>query len=245
MTECEHIADTLRSIATADGVDFFGVADISNACDAIVAQGGPDLADYPRAISIGMTLIHGIVDRLSAEPDNVTAELYRYHCYDLVNDMLDKTAFRLAGVLQADGSKALPVPAAPRAVDPDRLCGVFSNKMAAHLAGLGWIGKSCLLITAEVGPRARWATVLTDAPLEPTGSPMATRCGDCHACVDICPVNAFTGKAFSEDDNRDERFAAHDCNAHLRAMKAKTGHRICGLCLQACPHGKTGRRRTR
>lgn len=230
--------EALRDLATSQGMDFFGVADLSGAREAIVAQGGPELAAYPRALSIGKILVHDIVDRLSPEPDAVVAELYRYYCCDLVNDVLDRTALRLAGLLQTNGHRALPVPAAPRAVDSDRLCGVFSNKMAAHLAGLGWIGKSCLLVTPEVGPRARWASVLTDAPLTPTGSPMAPRCGECQACVDTCPAHAFTGEAFSPEDAREERFAAHDCHEHLRAMKEKTDHRICGLCVKACPRGQ-------
>ncbi len=37
------------------------------------------------------------------------------------------------------------------------------------MAGLGRIGKSCLLITPEAGPRVHWATVLTDAPMQVTG----------------------------------------------------------------------------
>jgi epoxyqueuosine reductase QueG len=34
------------------------------------------------------------------------------------------------------------------------------------LAGLGWIGKSCSLISPHFGPRLRLVTVLTNAPLK-------------------------------------------------------------------------------
>ncbi|MCK9565162.1 MAG: hypothetical protein M0Q43_03825 [Methanothrix sp.] len=69
----------------------------------------------------------------------------------------------------------------------ERVAVVFSHKLAAHMAGLGWIGKSCLLITPEAGPRVRWASVLTDAPMKATGYAMAERCGECRKCVDVCP----------------------------------------------------------
>jgi epoxyqueuosine reductase len=230
----------IKATVDAEGIDFFGIADLSSAHDAISAQGGAGIARYPRAVSIGIKLLNTIVDRLSTKPDRIVAELYRYHCYEIVNDILDKTAFRISSLLQAKGHAALPVPAAPHAVDLNRLCGMFSSKMAAHLAGLGWIGKNSLLITPEVGPRARWASVLMDAELTPTGSPLDSRCGECRDCIDICPVHAFTGKHFIPGESRDERFAAHQCDEYMRAMKEKTGHRICGLCMKVCPYGKRG-----
>ena len=89
---------------------------------------------------------------------------------------------------------AYPIPASQRN-GRDRMQSIFSHRMAAHLAGLGWIGKNCCLITPIAGPRVRLVTVLTDAPLPP-GSPMDSRCGDCTACVDACPPHAIKGRAF-------------------------------------------------
>ena len=87
----------------------------------------------------------------------------------------------------------------------DRQLGFFSHKLAAHLAGLGWIGKSCLLVTLEVGPRVRWASVLTDAPLM-AGEPLEERCGECRGCVEVCPAGAFSGRSFFFDEPRAARF---------------------------------------
>ena len=122
--------------------------------------------------------------------------------------------------------------------DDENICGIFSQKLAAHLADLGWIGKSCLLITSDHGPRVRWVSILTDAPLYPTGSPMEPRCGDCTACVDICPQHTFTGRIFYEDEPREARFDAAACDQYFREMEKKKGVAICGLCLYICPHGK-------
>ena len=54
----------IKCLAESWGADFFGVADLSSAQDAIVEQGGAMLAGYPRAVSIGIALIDSIVDQL-------------------------------------------------------------------------------------------------------------------------------------------------------------------------------------
>ena len=115
---------------------------------------------------------------------------------------------------------------------------MFSRKLAAHLAGLGWIGKSCLLVTPDNGPRVRWVTVLTDAPLKPTGLPMKPQCGECTACVDICPEHAFTGRPFNLKSLAKSSSMQLRATATLRSRKKKHGVAVCGLCLWACPHGE-------
>jgi len=130
--------------------------------------------------------LFSIADQLPRRDSLGVQRGYRHHCYDVINQRLDHLASRLSARIQRQGYRSLPVPAS-LIVDQERLMGLFSNRMAAHLAGLSWIGKRCLLVTPEVGPRVRWATVLTSAPLEPTGTPMEERCGHCEECVRICP----------------------------------------------------------
>jgi len=109
------------------------------------------------------------------------------------------------------------------------LRGVFSHKLAAHLAGLGWIGKSCLLITPSFGPRVRFVTVLTDAPLSP-GAPLNRKCGKCRACILACPVQAFKGVEFRATDPVETRFDRWVCEEYRRTHP-------CGLCVAKCPFG--------
>jgi epoxyqueuosine reductase QueG len=231
--------ERVQQVAEGMGVDFLGVADLSPAQEAIVEQGGARVAGFPRAISIGIGLLHPVVDALPRRAERAVAMHYRYHGYDLVNQRLDHVASRLGGLVQREGYRALPVPAS-QAVDEGRLCGLFSHKMAAHLAGLGWIGKSCMLITPEVGPRVRWATVLTDAPLAPTGGPAAERCGACRECVDVCPPQAYTGQPFRMGEPREVRFAAHKCDQYFEELEEAGGLPVCGMCLYVCPYGRRG-----
>lgn len=227
-----------KDLAERLGADFFGVADLSPAHDFILAQGGPMVAGYPRAVSMGIALPHSIVDQLPQRAQRAVALAYRAHAYDVINQRLDLIASQLSSFLQRDGHSTMPIPASSR-TDNERICAVFSHKLAAHLAGLGWIGKSCLLVTPQTGPRVRWATVLTDAPLQTTGEPMDQRCGDCAHCVEICPANAFTGKPFREDEPREVRYDAGKCDRYFAGMRDKDPRvAVCGMCLYVCPHGR-------
>ena len=226
----------LRTLALSLGADYFGVADLSSAHDFILEQGGERVARYPRAVAIGMVLQDSLVDLLP-DKDPEGAILYRHNSYDVVNQMLDQIGVRVANELQRAGHSAFPVPASKR-TDDKNICGIFSQKLAAHLAGLGWIGKSCLLVTPDHGPRVRWVSILTDAPLHPTGSPMEQQCGECTACVDICPQHAFTGRPFHRDEPREARFDAAACDRYFRELEQSCSVAVCGLCLYVCPHGR-------
>ena len=228
----------LHAIADSTGTDFFGVADLTPAHEAILEQGGPEIATYPRAVSVGLAIPHAIVDQLPQRADRMVTLNYRHHCYDVINQRLDLITSQISGTLQRAGHRAWPVPAS-QTVDEKRLCGLFSHKLAAHLAGLGWIGRSCLLITPQAGPRVRWATVLTDAPIPATGKPMEVRCGTCRQCVETCPAQAFTGEPFREAEPREARYDTRKCEQYLVRMRetnAKFG--VCGMCLYVGPHGK-------
>jgi epoxyqueuosine reductase QueG len=234
------LRDELQKLVDILGVDFFGVAELAVAREAIVEQGGGLPAEYPTAVSIGLALPTDIVDQLPNRKSVAVHTAYRHHAYDVINQRLDHLTSRLSAFLQKRGFRSLPVPAS-LIVDRERLMGVFSNKMAAHLAGLGWIGKSCLLITPEAGPRVRWASVLTTAPLEPTGKPLKERCGNCSECVDICPPRAFTGRAYRDEEHRDLRFDVHKCDAYFEQLKQEMVVPVCGMCLYVCPHGRNHR----
>jgi epoxyqueuosine reductase QueG len=225
--ELENLARYLRC-------DLFGISDLEIAHDFIETQGGQSVAIFPRAITIGIRLLDAVVDELCQHEDPSVLFTYR-GLYDSVNANLDRTVLLVAKKIQDIGYKAYPIPASQTS-NPTKLQGVFSHKLAAHLSGLGWIGKSCLLITRDHGPRVRLATVLTDAPLKP-GAPLASRCGDCKKCVDICPAKAFTGIPFKPSEPRDTRFKAHLCKEYTDRRAQILGEGLCGLCVYVCPYG--------
>jgi epoxyqueuosine reductase len=234
------LQEELKKIALDNGVYYFGVSDLSNEREFIVEQGGDELVSYPYAISLGIKLIHPIVDKLPFRNERSVALNYQLHAYDVINQRLDLIASILSSYIQERGHRVLPIPAAER-IDDEKICAQFSHKLGAHLAGLGWIGKSCLLITPENGPRVRWTTVLTDAPLTPTGNKLDERCGTCNECVKICPVQAFTGRNFDETEKRELRYDAKKCQEYFYEMKNNGQTPVCGLCLYVCPYGRKKR----
>ena len=128
----------LHDSAVTWGADYFGVADLTLARNTILEQGGIEITEYPRSISIGIALFHPIVNQLLRRHERAVAVSYRSHCYDIINARLDQIISRLSSVLQRGGHKAYPVPASKR-VDDDRICAVFSHKLSAHLAE-SWAG---------------------------------------------------------------------------------------------------------
>lgn len=222
------ITEELEKFARQRGADLFGVADLALAKDFVASQSAFSIEQFPRAVSVGMQLIDPIVDLHSPDERKVQS-LYWYHVYGVVTPALDLLAYDLTRWLTGEGFKAFPVPGSTP-YNYGELKGLFSHKLAAHLAGVGWIGKSCLLLTDRFGPRVRFVTVLTDAPLK-TGAPLDRPCGKCHVCIDACPVKAFTGVEFRADEGRELRFDVFKCSEYRREHP-------CGICVSSCPRGR-------
>ena len=229
------LRDALRVTASDLGIDLFGVADLSSVKDFVTRQGGSHVGGFPRAVSLGLRLVDDVIDELHNHQDLAVLSTYRV-LYNTVNNTLDHATLMVAKKIQDAGYRAYPVPASSVLKD-DRLVGAFSHKLAANLSGLGWIGRSCLLITPDHGPRLRLATVLTDAPLE-AGSPIPNGCGTCKSCVEVCPAKAFTGRAFDPSEPREARFEARKCNDYTEGRVEVFGNVNCGLCVHVCPFGR-------
>jgi epoxyqueuosine reductase len=240
----ETLQAHLRERAMAMGATYFGVADLSPARPFITAHGGDFLADYPIGISAGMVLADGVVDQLVQHHNGDVARTYCHHIYAVMAERLDQLAATLAFQIEQQGYNALPVPQG-RPYNQDRLAGLISHKLVAHLAGLGWVGKNCLLITKEHGPRVRWVTVLSDAPLASTAEPRehTDPCKSCNLCVELCPVQAFTGVEFRPADPVEVRFDRQRCRQYLRERTRIHGARVCGLCVYVCPQGWSMKRK--
>jgi len=228
-------SNVLEQKAKDLGARYFGIADLATAKEVIVEQGGEFLGTFPRAISIGIAMNDEIVNQLTRHKEPIIARTYDY-LYYTVNQSLDRIALRIGVTLSKRGFRYLLVPASNSA-DTKNIRGIFSHKLAANLSGLGWIGPSCLLITPESGPRVRWVTVLTDAPLE-TGAPITNQCGDCNRCVEACPPHAFTGRLFDPSEPREIRFNIQRCIDYRKHLEEKiSGVPVCGMCVNVCPVG--------
>lgn len=217
--------------------DYIGFADLRSYRDDLARFGGPVVGGYDSGISIGLAIPDPIVDFLPQRDDaNVSCE-YRIHGYEVLNQRLNLMASVVSSYLNGKGHRTLPIAVADR-TDEENAMPTVSHKMIAHIAGLGWIGKNCLLVTKRHGPRVRFVTVLTNAPLKTTDNPRAQQCGDCVECVNACPVKAIKGRNYAEGEEREERFDFLKCQAYFEALKKSRKYAVCGMCLYVCPCGK-------
>lgn len=241
----DSLQSELREQALALGATYFGVADLEPVRTFVTAQGGDWLGDYRFGVSVGIVLSDAVVDQLYQHVNRDIARTYYHHIYTAVAGMLDRTAATLAFAIERAGYRAFPVPASSPYND-ERMAGLISHKLAAHLSGQGWIGRNCLLITREHGPRVRWATVLTDAHLAGTGGARTTgdECRECTLCVDLCPAGAFTGIPFNPAEDVELRFRRSECRAYLSERGKAYGATACGLCVYVCPHGWSAKRKS-
>src|SRR6202043_949484 len=106
----------------------------------------------------------------------------------------------------------------------------------AAKAGIGWHGKSTMLIDEKLGTWFFLSEILTTLELPPD-PPARDRCGKCERCITACPTGAITAP---------HRVGARRCISYLTIelkgsipleLRPLIGNRIfgCDDCLDACP----------
>lgn len=213
------------------GADICGIADLRNIAGELHALYGHRFDGLTCAVSYGVYLPKRICDEVLEHPTHTYLAYY-----DIANALINQVGLKINNYLMKEGYETYPVPASQRLGAKDN--SIFSHRMAAQLAGIGWIGKSCNFVTEAVGPRLRLGTVLTDAPLT-VDTPMEERCGSCTLCTDICPAHAISGKNFDPADELSARFDFQKCDAFLTETRQTFGKRICGRCVAVCRYGRS------
>ncbi len=202
-------------------VDTFGIGDMSLYKGDLVGFDTPAKNALPRAIIFGLVLSKGVLDTVEDGPN----QLYLHH-YRQLNYRLDIIAYLLAREIEGKGYKAVPF-AASQVIDWQNQKGHISHKHIGVAAGIGWIGRNNLLVHPVFGSQARYNTVLTDMPLT-ADKPLERDCGECNACVGICPAGSIKKTPVLFDHK--------GCYEMLNRFRKERniGHHICGICVQAC-----------
>ncbi len=113
----------------------------------------------------------------------------------------------------------------------------------AQRAGLGWRGKHTLLLNRDAGSMFFLGEIFTDLPL-PTDEPQSAHCGECSACIDLCPTGAIVGP-YRLDARRCISYLTIELKESIPVeLRPLMGNRILGCddCQLVCPWNKFAQR---
>ena len=243
------VKEDLRELAKENEFDLFGVADIG----MLEATPFPDdrgmvkpsevMPDARSVIVLGKVLWDEgmnltVCSAGSGDFGGGSTDYYNFY-YNLVENLAWRYS---ASMSEIYGVRAVPSVA-------------VHLKVAAMLAGLGFIGHSTLVITPEYGPRVRWVAVLTDMfiePDEPFSRDLCAEqplCKERDRCIHACPYSAIIpgpsqGVKPGEKLVYDRCAVAHEFDvapageweAHIRRVTPR-GTMECTLCNLSCPYG--------
>jgi epoxyqueuosine reductase QueG len=231
----EDYTNDLLELSRNLGAILAGVADLKK-LSTLTTYPDDLLKNYTNAISIAVSIPTTIIDSITVESPG---EIY-VHFYKTTNSFLDHITFQISEKITDIGYISFAIPSS-LSIRNKRYFGHASHKAFAREAGLGWIGKNLLLISPQYGPRIRLATILTNVPLIP-GKPIVNQCGSCSACIDSCPVKAILISDFRDYPlDRSSNLKVKACNSRLEKFEKMShiGVSICGICIKACPFGRT------
>lgn len=117
------------------------------------------------------------------------------------------------------------------------------DRNVAWSAGIGWYGKNTNLLLPGQGSWFVLGTVVTDAPLEPTGPPVDDGCGSCNQCIDDCPTDAIIAPGVV-DATRCLAWIVQAGGSIPPAYREAIGDRLygCDDCQDVCPPNRTAAR---
>ncbi|MEN9625212.1 MAG: Epoxyqueuosine reductase [Pseudomonadota bacterium] len=165
----------------------------------------------------------------SLQPDEAVVSVYArgrdYH--KVLRSRLQKLQERIAQAIGPFGHRVF-TDSAP----------VMEAELATR-SGLGWRGKHTLVLSREAGSMFFLGELFVDFAL-PETPPVSAHCGQCTACMDVCPTQAIVGPY---------RLDARRCISYLTIehagpidedLRPLIGNRIygCDDCQLACPWNK-------
>ena len=158
-------------------------------------------------------------------PAGAQARVARYATVDHYA-RLESALAEVAGLLRSRGHRAVVMCDDNSVVDRE----------AAWRAGLGWYGKNSNILLPGRGSWFVLGSVVTDAPLDTTGAPVADGCASCRRCLDGCPTGAIVAPGMV-DARRCLSWLLQRPGDFPVEYRVALGDRIygCDDCQEVCP----------
>ena len=213
--------------------------------DAVARRVRPDIA-YPElrsAIVLGINYVSDEGDANGSPARGVTRDdaargiIARYARGRDYHKVIRK---KLSALLRwLEEYAGTPLPLARACVDTSPVL----ERELAQRAGLGWFGRSTMLINPKRGSYFFLATLLVELEFDELDRPFEQdHCGTCNACVEACPTGALLGR----DGTGAPVIDATRCISYLtiehrgaipHELRPLIGNRIfgCDICQDVCP----------
>ncbi|MGH2632845.1 MAG: tRNA epoxyqueuosine(34) reductase QueG, partial [Tepidiformaceae bacterium] len=117
--------------------------------------------------------------------------------------------------------------------------GPLLERPLAATAGMGWLGKSTMLLVPGFGPWVLLGAIATTLELTPD-EPLKKTCGSCTRCIVACPTGALSPRGDVLDARLCISYHTIENRGPIpRELRAQFGDWIfgCDACLDACPVG--------
>ncbi|HEY1406696.1 MAG TPA: epoxyqueuosine reductase [Spirochaetota bacterium] len=182
--------EQIREIVLSAGADICGIAPQERFGSSPDGFSPKDIYRSCRSVLV-------FAKRLPVESIHAESCIPYTHINSVITSEVDRLTYVISLALQSRGIKNVIVPSD----DPyeywegENSCGraILSLRHAGYLAGLGYLGKSTLLINRTYGNMMQIGALLLETELE--GDPLITdECPEnCTLCIDNCPSDALDG----------------------------------------------------
>ena len=188
-----------------------------------------------RVISVRMNYMPADTQQIAVLKDSNKAYISRYALgrdyHKLIRKRLATLAKRLADAAAPlfDANQRPFVDSAP-----------VMERPLAEKAGLGWVGKHTLVLNQQAGSWFFLGEIYTNLALPINTVVASNRCGECTACLKVCPTDAFP-KPYQLDARRCISYLTIENKGPIpEEFREPIGNRVfgCDDCQAICPWNK-------
>lgn len=198
-----------------------------------------------RVISVRMDYLPGDTEQIKTLKNPTKAYVSRYTLgrdyHKLIRKRLSTLAKQIDDALPADYLQQAGQPK-----DHEWLNRAFVDsapvmeRQLAEKAGLGWQGKHTLIINSSAGSWFFLGEIFTFLPLPIDQTNQINQCGECTACLKVCPTDAFTAPYELDARRCISYLTIENKGAIPLEFREPIGNRVfgCDDCQAICPWNK-------